>query len=358
MPLSTRWIAAAAAALLAVVAGLVLRPRTPAPTLYRVPIDGSALDAALWMVERYPDYFEGVEGDDFTRWSASIPPHERVFVLSLAHALTWDYVDREARTIAAAADLGDLGVRATRRIRDATLNQLEVSIHDGLESTAANIDDPHFFEGALSRLVRGLSNCEGQNHLLLLILDELLRPQGARVAWIRSAEHTLVEVTLPGHAAPIYFDAWSNLPPYVLADRSDDPSIRTHAAIVAERPFVIPGRRGRIHERPERLDPAARPWETMPRPEALPLWPGPPPAGIDVRRPPIDVPALIAAGELRRLFYVARAHHLFGAVSDAIPIYQAIDLGCADHPAGDDYVCLSTRLYLDHLGATRRPIPP
>lgn len=363
MPFPARW-AAAAAAVLALVAALLLRRREPPPALYRVDPGVPAIDAALWLVDRYPGYFDGVEGDEFAAFSAQVPAHERAFVLSLAHHLAWVWVEREAAAIFREAggaenlSLGTLGRAATRRIRDQTLNQLEISIHDGLERTAANIDEPHYLGGVFSRLVRGLSNCEGQNHFLLLIVDAILGPRGARVAWTRTAEHTLVEVTMPGASAPIYFDAWSNLPPYVLADRSDDPSVLTHAAIVADQPFVVPGRRGRIHERPDRLHSAGRPWERLVHPRELPPWPGPPPAGIEIRRPVIDLARARTTDDIRRLFFAARVLHLFGEIEAAIPIYQVIDARCPDHPPGDDYVCPSTRLYLDYLGATRRPIAP
>ena len=61
--LPLRWAAAAAAIVAVLAAALLLRRQGPPPSLYRLRLDVPAIDAALWMVDRYPEYFDGGEGD-------------------------------------------------------------------------------------------------------------------------------------------------------------------------------------------------------------------------------------------------------------------------------------------------------
>lgn len=192
-------------------------PEDPGPKLtpffprHRVPLDVPPVDAALWFVDTYPGYFANGEGG-VSKWAATLPEAEREYALGLAQTLVWEWVERETAAYEAnGEDLDALGREAITSIREKTLNQLDMNFHDYEEETPlwAERRDPDFTEGIFARLVRGASNCDGQNHLLELLLDTWVE---SKLVGTRSG-HKLVRLEELSDGQPVFMDAWSNFPP-------------------------------------------------------------------------------------------------------------------------------------------------
>jgi hypothetical protein len=248
---SPAWITGLLALILLVVPG---RPYE-LPEHYRVELEVPPVDAALWFVARYPQYFTSGE-TGLGSWLEQLDPRDREFVLAMAQTLTWAWVEHELARFDE-HELDDLALQSIEVVRRETLNQLELNVDHHQEIAAIEFDayvgDPHFASGVFARLLRGVSNCEGQNHLLAVLLDAALEPGPP---WVPSVDaimvgvprHELVRLVNQPLEQPVFVDAWSNLPPFTL-DPNRPRAAPTLAELGASPPPVVPGLAG-VEPRP------------------------------------------------------------------------------------------------------------
>jgi hypothetical protein len=341
----SRRIASIAAALATCTAGVAVavalwpssQPEQAVP--HRVELDVPPVDAALWFVARYPGYFtSGEEG--LAPWLASLEEREREFVLAMGQTLAWAWVEHELASFTA-QDPEGLAREAIGVIRHKTVNQLEVNLEPLGESEhmslLAYVGNPDFANGIFARLVRGASNCEGQNHLLALLLDVALEPEGldADMAGIESG-HELVRVTGPTLAQPMFVDAWANIPPFCV-----DASRPGAAPLLAE-----------LGDPPERLLPdfRARPpepasWYAQTTSFPIAVYPEreapTKPVDLEVRAPSLD-PDSLARADPWRLYLYARVLHLYDDPR-ARELYEyLLERDCSVHGWQQIYVCATS----------------
>jgi hypothetical protein len=204
---------------------------------YQVSLDVPPVEAALWFASRYPEYFtSGEKGLD--AWLDGLDPRDRDFVVAMGQTLTWAWIEHELAGFEA-RELEGLAREATVVVRSETLNQLELNVDHYPEVAGIEFDayigEPNFAAGVFARLVRGVSNCEGQNHLLVVLLDAALDPRVTELPEIDALMlgvpdgHELVRLRGSTLAQPVYVDAWSNLPPFTL-----DPDLPHAAPLLAE----------------------------------------------------------------------------------------------------------------------------
>ncbi len=295
---------------------------------HRVQLDVPPVEAALWFVNRYPEYFTSGE-DGLANWIASLEKGEREFVLAMGQTLAWAWVEHEIEHFRA-HDVEGLARESVAVVRRKTLNQLEVNLEPLGESEhmslLAYVGNPNFADGIFARLVRGASNCEGQNHLLALLLDTALEPQAldADMAGIQSG-HELVRVTGPSLAQPMFVDAWSNLPPFTVDTLGalGDPPER----LLPEFPMRPP-------------QPASWYAETESFPIAVfPARDAPSmPVDLEVRAPSLDEDNLERA-EPWRVYLYARVLHLYDDPR-ARELYEyLLERDCSEHGWQRIYVC-------------------
>jgi hypothetical protein len=351
---SFRRIAALAGAL----AGLVLlvlvivsrpAPRPPAEH-FRVELERPALESALWFVDRYPEYFTSGE-QGLGTWLDELEPREREFVVAMAQTLTWTWVEHELAKLEAGT-VEELARAAIVVVRRKTLNQLELNLDhygevEGIEFSAY-IGEPDFAAGVFARLVRGASNCEGQNHLLALLLDTALEPD---VAWRPkiAAEmagvpdgHELVRVFGLPLAQAIFVDAWSNLPAFAV-----DPSRPADAPLLTELgerpPPVVPGFAARAPY-PAALyaDSEGVAIELLPGREAPRK-----PLSLEVRAPPLDEASLAQIDDPWRLYLLARVLHLYDDPRAEALYRLVLEHHCDYLGRPRTFVCAAAALFLD-----------
>lgn len=342
----------AALAILGVIAAVAIGRRPSAPpepaVPHRVALDVPPVEAALWFVTRYPKYFTSGE-DGFATWLASLDARDREFVLAMGQTLAWAWVEHELAGFAAHEPDG-LAREAIRVVRRKTLNQLEVNIEPLGESERmsllAYVGDPHFADGVFARLVRGASNCEGQNHLLALLLDTALEVTDgglgadADMAGIENS-HDLVRVSGPALAQPMFVDAWSNLPPFTvdgskphvapLLDELVQPEGAPPTRLILEFPARPPQPSSwyarslstRILVVPERDAP------TMP-------------VSLDVRAPALDPDSLERIEDPWRLYLYARVLHLYDDPRADELYLNLLERFCSEHGWQRIYVCATS----------------
>lgn len=247
-------------------------------------------------------------------------------------------------------------------VRNKTVNQLEIKLeHFGAEDEGIGylgyIGDPRFGDGVFARLVRGGSNCEGQNHLLALLLDTALEPAlrwapqlDADMAGIDTG-HELVFVRGPTLAQPMFADAWSNLPAFTV-----DPSRPAAAPLLADLgetpPAVVPGLAGRA---PSPASVYARSTATkialVPERRAPTLA-----VSLEVRAPALDAASLAQIEDPWRLYLFARILHIYDDPR-AAELYQLVlERHCA-HRWRRNFVCAASTKLLDRAvraGASAR----
>jgi hypothetical protein len=265
---------------------------------HRVALQLEPVDAALWFASRYPAYFTSGEAG-LQAWLDELAAPEREFVLALGQTLAWAWVEHELARLPATTthELEPLARAAALLVRGETLNQLELNHDHYPELAAVELDaydgDPAFAAGVFARLVRGVSNCEGQNHLVALVLEAGLADMGLvarlmhpRVLMIGAVDHELVRVEGP---RPLYVDAWSNLVPFTITDEQLDAPLVV-AALAPElagrdpRPpaaYVEPHGRSIAMITPR--DAAPKPVDLVMRPPALD------PAGLARIRDPLRI---------------------------------------------------------------------
>jgi hypothetical protein len=337
------WIGAAVA-LIGVGATVVALRRPAAPpemsVMHRVELEVPAVEAALWFVARYPEYFTSGE-DGFGPWLAGLDASDREFVLAMGQTLAWAWVEHELEGMTAQAPDG-LARETIGVVRRKTLNQLEVNLEPLGESEQmsllAYVGDEHFADGVFARLVRGASNCEGQNHLLAMLLDAGLESTGldADMAGIESG-HELVRVSGSALAQPMFVDAWSNLPPFCV-----DGSKPHVAPLLAE-----------LGDPPERLIPGfpARPpeassWYAQTQSTSIPVQPernAPTmPVSLEVRAPALDPDSLARIDDPWRLYLYARVLHLYDDPRAGDLYLHLLERHCSEHGWQRIYVCATS----------------
>ena len=343
--------AAASVCVLSIGAGVALwGPRQPVAVdmhrRYRVELDRPPVEVALWFADQFPEYFRSGEVG-LGPWLDSLDPRDRDFVLALAQTSTWTWVELELGVDGFdESDPEAIALAASAAVRDKTLNQLELDVEDFHEvdaiEFASSVDQPEFAAGAFARLVRGVSNCEGQNHLVAILLDEALdarrwvSPVETRMLSVQipagpddevDAGHELVRVDGPGLGQPMFVDAWSNLPPFCL-----DPTRPHAAALLTElgpspRPVVagVPGRPPL---------PAANYLEVR-AVEVAPLVARDAPSkAVDlvIRPPDLDPAALAREHDIWKLYLYARILHIYDDPR-AAELYQLVRArDCGEFP--------------------------
>jgi hypothetical protein len=342
-----------------VVAVLARRPSAPPePAVpHRVQLDVPSVEAALWFVDRYPEYFTSGE-DGFATWLASLDARDREFVLAMGQTLAWAWVEHELASFAAHEPDG-LAREAIGVVRRKTLNQLEVNLEPLGESEGmsllAYIGDERFADGVFARLVRGASNCEGQNHLLAMLLDtgfestDWGRELDADMAGIESG-HELVRVSGRELAQPMFVDAWSNLAPFTV-DGS-----KPHVAPLLDEAGDPPARL--IPEFPAR-PPQPSSWyaQTQSTPIlVLPERDAPTmPVSLDVRAPSLDQHSLERIDDPWRLYLYARVLHLYDDPRAGDLYLHLLERHCSEHGWQRIYVCATAMKLRGRVAAPDRP---
>jgi hypothetical protein len=342
----TAWIAAMLATVTVVVAAIALRQPQPSdPAVpHRVELDVPPVEAALWFVARYPEYFTSGE-DGFATWLESLDPRDREFVLAMGQTLAWAWVEHELSSFVE-HDPEGLAREAIVVIRHKTLNQLEVGLEPLGEaehmSLLAYLGDEHFSDGVFARLVRGASNCDGQNHLLALLLDTALETVDggsgldADMVGIPNG-HELVRVSGPTLAQPMFVDAWSNLAPFTV-----DSSKPRVAPLLAE-----------LEDPPARLLPdfPARPpqpssWYAQTESSRIVVLPErdapSKPVSLLVRAPALDPASLAHIDDPWRLYLYARVLHLYDDPRASELYQQLVERHCDEQNWRRMYVCATS----------------
>ena len=307
--------AAALAGIAAVVSPLWRPPAQEPPDHFRVELQASALDSALWFVARYPEYFTTGEAG-LLPWLDSLDPRDRVFVLAMAQTLAWTWFEHESDQFASTQPV-DLAREASLAIRAKALSQLDVNFGEaetveGLDLWAT-ITEPEFAPGVFARLVRGATNCEGYAHLLAVLLDVALDARQDGPWWrpkLRSDitglhGHNLAMVHGPELAQPIFVDAWSNLPPFCY-DRSR-PATAIPLAELAQHGPLIEGDPGREPSpAPEYARAGPIIIDLVPERDAPTL-----PVALRVEAPSLDADSLARIDDPWRVFLFARVLQLY-----------------------------------------------
>jgi hypothetical protein len=339
----TAWIAALLATLTVVVAAMALRQPPPKPAEpHRVELDVPPVEAALWFVARYPEYFTSGE-DGFSSWLSSLDAHDREFVLAMGQSLAWAWVEHELASFVEREPEG-LAREAIGVIRHKTLNQLEVAIEPLGEaehmSLLAYLGDEHFADGVFARLVRGASNCDGQNHLLALLLDAALASADAGLdadlAGIPNG-HELVRVNGPAIAQPMFVDAWSNLPPFTVD--ADKPRVAPLLTELGDPPVRL------LPEFPAR-PPQPSSWYAQTESTRIVVLPGrnapTKPVSFEIRAPSLDPASLARIDDPWRLYLYARVLHLYDDPRASELYRQLVDRYCNEHNWRRMYVCATS----------------
>lgn len=309
---------------------------------YRVAYEQPTVEAALWFVLRYPDYVLSGEGEGLGAWLDGLEPGEREFVVAMGTSLAWAWVEHELEHFEGRTPV-DLAVEASVLVRHKTLNQLEVPLEPHAQreqlDMLAYAGDPHFATGVLARLLRGASNCEGQNHLVALLLDAALESRGDREI---DAElvgvpggHDITRMSGPGLAQPVFVDAWANLPPF-----SIDPGRHREAPLLQE-----------LGDVPEVLIP--RMASATPRPaeayegllsEGIVMVPergaSSAPVSLEIRAPKLGR-GFYERVDVWELYLVARVLHVYDDPRAVEAYAYLLDYRCVDEQAQRSFVCMA-----------------
>jgi hypothetical protein len=304
---------------------------------HRVQLDLPPVEAALWFAARYPQYFTSGE-KGLGPWLDGLDPRDRDFVIAMGQTLAWAWVEHELAGFEQDEPDG-LARQAEAAIRRETLNQLDLNPEqfpdvDVMEFNAW-LGDPDFAAGVFARLVRGVSNCEGQNHLVGLLLDTALESKGIDAVMISTNRgHELVQLDGPTLPQPIYVDAWSNLPAFTL-EPSRDGGIPSLDELGDPPPEVVPGAAGR---RPFSAAVYAAgiedPIEMLVEHDAPTK-----PVDLVIQAPPLDEAKLATIEDPWRLYLFARILHLYDDPR-ADGLYKLLlEQHCSHRPRVRSFVC-------------------
>jgi hypothetical protein len=331
---------------------LVGRTMHEMPEHYRVQYDVPPVEAALWFASRYPQYFKSGE-QGLEPWLESLHPRDRVFVLAMAQTLAWAWVEHEVKKFEA-QDPSGLAREVTVVLRHKTLNQLEFNLEhyakaEDMQMTAFT-GDQLFAAGVFARLVRGASNCEGQNHLAALLLESALEPTWAfsfDARMIGVPSHDLVRLSAPTLQQPIYVDAWSNLPAFTV-----DPSLPHDAPLLSELgdspPPVVPGAASRLPlEASDYQAGQGIAIVMLPERDAPTL-----PVSLEIRAPALDQASLARVRDPWKIYLYARILHLYDDPR-AAEVYRFLlkRQRCKD-ARPPDFVCIASTKLLERLEQT------
>ncbi|MFV8754826.1 hypothetical protein ACNOYE_30130 [Nannocystaceae bacterium ST9] len=337
--------AAVLVALASLAFALVRLSADPPPTHdmhrhFRVELDVPPVEAALWFAAHYPKYFTSGEAG-LDAWLDGLAPNNRDFVLALGQTLTWAWVEHELAGFESEDPKG-LAREATVAIRHETLNQLELNVAHfpdvaGIEFNAW-VGDPGFAGEVFARLIRGVSNCEGQNHLVAILLDTALESKVLGVPGIDALMigiepgHELVRLRGPTLEQAIYVDAWSNLPPFTLdslASLGDSPP-PVVPGVASRPPFSASIYAEASETRIEPLSDRHAPTRTV---------------DLEIRAPALDEASLAKLEDPWKLYLYARILHVYDDPR-AGDLYRMV---LARHCESRRFVCEASRLLLERL---------
>lgn len=334
---------------------------------FRVELDVPPVDAALWFVDTFPDYVTRGE-DGLEPWLEGLDPRDRRFVLAMAQTLTWAWVEHElegladVRPIEDQAEIDALAQAATLAVRLESLNQLEVSLDVFGEQMGGRLDayrgDASFAQGVFARLVRGATNCDGQNHLALLVLEAAVeeRELGYAVELVGiEVGHEVVHVTGPELGRGVYVDAWANLEPFGLDDEHPQgvptlgeqgwvPGLMTGETIdsVPGVPWAVVPALARRAPHPPRIYAAA----VGQRVELHPPRDAPTrPVSLEIRAPSLTPKALERIDDPWRLYLYARVLDLFDDPRAPALYTRILDRSCPARGRPKNLVCAGSILF-------------
>jgi hypothetical protein len=120
-------------------------------------------DAARYLIEHHADYF--LPGR--AAWNERVSAEEREIVYALDRGLARHWATETVAKVRQSDPLRALDA-AIAEVRELLVNQraIRASLHEA-------VSDADFSSTAFSRLLRGLVSCEGQNHLLGLVLSRI-----------------------------------------------------------------------------------------------------------------------------------------------------------------------------------------
>ncbi len=326
-------------------------PIRPMHEQYRVELEVPPVEAALWFVAHYPQYF--TSGDaGLEPWLAGLEPGQREFVLAMGQTLTWAWIEHELDGFGQAnpyRDPVELARKATFVIRHKTLNQLDLNLGQYPDVAAiefsTNVGDPEFAAGAFARLVRGVDNCEGQNHQFAVLLATAFEsralgwPEIDVVLLAIRPGHELVKLSGPTLGQAVYVDAWSNLPAFTL-----DPSRPRVAHLLGDfggvLPPVVPRVAGGTAFSAEVYAAGHEDALRVVSDRRSPTRP----VDLDVRAPALD------EEDPWKLYLFARILHLYDDPRAADLYRRVIERTCSDPRRGRvAFVCAASTALLDRI---------
>lgn len=277
------------------------------------PLDQLPLSVALDYVQQHPEYILA-NPDDHEVVYGEMP---RGADAKLDRRLAGDWV---ARTLLeySEADVAERLRWARRSVeltRETILSQRDPGIYVAADDCVC---ERRFSDAAFARLVRGMSNCDGVNHVLAMLLAR--REPDTRMYHLGDDStgfgHTLA--VIPGRDARIFVDAWADFGLMVLS-KSAAQGVPTWDEVARGVVLDDAGLYASEH------------YERSKRVRKIELEYGPrhdEPSDITI---PSDLPPITDA---RSAYLRARVFDLYGLEREALPLYdQAADMACGDPEA-------------------------
>jgi hypothetical protein len=303
-----------------IASGLLVACGEP-PVLEQLP-----LSAALDYVQRHPEYVIADPIDAELIDSERPSPKDA----KLDRHLAGDWVARQLPEYSA-ADVEDR-IRWARRsveiTRETMVSQRQPGIYMDIDDCVC---ERGFDDAAFAHLVRGISNCDGMNHVLAMLLH--VREPNTRLYHLEvpadgdsRGGHTLA--VMPGRDGSIFVDAWANFGVMVLSETAA-PGVPTWDALMLTSASDDEGLYARDHY--ERSDRVRKTWIDYGQRHD---------EGPDLRIPS-DLPPITDA---RDAYLRARVFDLYGLEDEALPLYeQAAEMACVN-PAAT--VCQLARVFI------------
>lgn len=296
-----------------------------------------SLAAALDYVQRHPEYvIANPEGEDVL---VSELPSKKAGKLD--RHLAGDWVARQLATRYGDVDPDDriaLALRSVEVTRDNIVPRRVPGIYFNVNDCVC---DRKFSDAAFARLVRGVSNCDGVNHVLMMLL--IRREQDARLNQLEVGNedgkpdggHTLA--VIPSNGGAIFVDAWADFGVMVLSE-SVAAGVQTLAEIVQS---SEPGRND-LYTHAQYAD-SHRVYKTDY--DYGERYDGGPDLTIPSDLPPIT--------DARSAYLRARVFHLYDLVDEAIPLYeQAVEMSCVNPMS---VLCQISTIWLNRVTLSEGP---